>query len=209
MTKLLYVQASPRQDRSRSIQVADAFVDAYVAAHVDDEVQTLSLFEADLPAFDGLAVQAKYTILNGQMHPAAESEAWRAVEKVVVQFKSAQKYVLAVPMWNFSIPYRLKHYIDLLVQPGYTFSYDPQTQYAGMLKDRRVFVVYARGGDYTDPHPPPFEFQKSYLAAILGFIGLTDMQSVTIEPTVVGSPELIGERLAAAIAEAQDIAKTF
>ncbi len=68
MSRLLYIQASPRVKRSHSIAVADAFVEAYKKANPADEVETLNVFDAGLPKFDGMAVQAKYTILHGKEH---------------------------------------------------------------------------------------------------------------------------------------------
>ena len=126
MSKLLYIQASPRGQRSHSVTVADAFIEAYEKKHPDDEVDILNVFDETIPNFDGPVVQAKYTILHGKPHTEAEQKVWKDIEKVIEQFTSADKYVLAVPMWNFSIPYRLKQYIDILVQPGYTFSYSPE-----------------------------------------------------------------------------------
>ena len=51
-------------------------------------------------------------------------------------------------MWNFGIPYILKHYIDLIVQPGLTFSFSPSEGYKGLVTGKPVTVVYARGGAY-------------------------------------------------------------
>ena len=51
MSKLLYIQASPRIERSHSRAVADALIEAYRQANPDDQIQTLDIFEADLPAF--------------------------------------------------------------------------------------------------------------------------------------------------------------
>ncbi len=108
MKKLLYLQASPRSERSHSRAVADAFVAAYREGNPEDSVVIVDLFKADLPAFDGMAVQAKYAILHGKEHSEQEAAAWVAVERVIKAFLSADKYVMAVPMWNFGIPYRLK-----------------------------------------------------------------------------------------------------
>ena len=52
MSALLYVKASPRGERSRSIRVTDAFVAAWRKRHPDATVTTLDLFREDLPAFD-------------------------------------------------------------------------------------------------------------------------------------------------------------
>jgi len=210
MSKVLYIQASPRGERSRSIAVADAFIESYRQTHPGDEIATLNVCTAKLPAFDGLALQAKYTILHGKEHTPEELEAWKAVEAVIEQFKSADKFVLAVPMWNFGIPYRLKQFIDLIVQPGYTFSYSPEEGYQGLVTAKPVFIAYARGGEYPEGSgAEAFDFQKKYLETILGFIGLTDIRSVVVQPTLMGGPDVAAEKQAEAVARARDLAKTF
>lgn len=210
MSRLLYIQASPRIQRSHSIAVADAFVAAYEREHADDEVVTVNLFEASIPAFDGLAVQAKYTILHGESHSAEETQAWKSVEKVIEQFKSADKYVLAVPMWNFNIPYRLKQYIDILVQPGYTFSYSPEKGYEGLVAGKPLFAVYARGGEYSSSgEAQALDMQRKYIELILGFIGFKDVRSVVVEPTLQGGPDVVKARVREAIDRAKEMAVSF
>jgi FMN-dependent NADH-azoreductase len=98
MKKLLYIQASPRIDRSHSIAVADAFVASYRENNPHDEIMAMNLFKKDLIPFDGLAVQAKYTILHGKEHTQEELYPWRAVETLIEEFKSADKNVMAVPI---------------------------------------------------------------------------------------------------------------
>lgn len=210
MSKLLYIQASPRGQRSHSIAVADAFIGAYEEKHPDDEVVTLNVFDASIPNFDGLAVQAKYTILHGQSHSEEELQVWKNVEEVIEQFTSADKYVLAVPMWNFGIPYRLKQYIDLLVQPGYTFSYSEDAGYQGLVVGKPMLVVYARGGEY----PPGsgsevFDLQTKYIELIFGFIGFENIRSVIIEPTLQGGPDVTKAKLKEATSRAREIAVDF
>jgi len=210
MSTLLYIQSSPRGQRSKSITVADAFVETYKQKHPDDKIVTLNIFKEKLPAFDGLTVQAKYTILHGQKHSKEELQAWKKVEKIIEQFKSADKYVLAVPMWNFGIPYRLKQYIDILVQPGYTFSYSPETGYKGLLTGKPLLAVYARGGEYPAGNPAEaFDMQTKYLQLILGFIGFTNIRSVIVEPTLQGSAEAIEAKVQQAAIGAKKIAENF
>jgi FMN-dependent NADH-azoreductase len=210
MSTLLYIQCSPRGQRSKSITVADAFVETYKQKYPDDKIVTLDIFKEKLPAFDGLTVQAKYTIMHGQKHSKEELQAWKKVEKVIEQFKSADKYVLAVPMWNFGIPYRLKQYIDILVQPGYTFSYGPETGYKGLVTGKPLLAVYARGGEYPAGSPgEALDLQTKYLQMILGFIGFTNMRSVIVEPTLQGSAEAIEVKVQQAIASAKKAAEEF
>ena len=210
MSKLLYIKASPRVGRSHSLAVAEAFLESYREANPGDKVETLDLFTADLPPFDGLLVNAKYNILHGKPHPAEEAAAWRQAEDIIGRFKAADKYVLATPMWNFTIPYRLKQYIDILVQPTYTFSYSPQEGYKGLVTGKPLFIAYARGGEYLPGTPAEaFDFQTKYLELILGFIGFTDIRRVIVEPTLEGGPEVAQARRQAAIAQARDLAKQF
>ncbi len=210
MSKLLYIQASPRGKRSHCIAVADAFIESYKQKHPEDEIVTLNVFEAPIPNFDGPAVQAKYTVMHGQSHSKEELQAWKKVEKIIEQFKTADKYVLAVPMWNFSIPYRLKQYIDILVQPGYTFSFSANEGYKGLVTGKPLLVVYARGGEYSaGSQAETFDLQKKYTELIFGFIGFRDIRSVIVEPTLQGGPDLAETKQQEAINKASEIANAF
>ena len=210
MNRLLYIQASPRIGRSHSILVADAFIESYEESNPADEVITVNVFRKDLPPFDGLAVQAKYTILHGKERTEEELAAWKAVEAVIEEFTAADKYVMAVPMWNFGIPYRLKQYVDVLVQPGYTFSYTPEEGYKGLVTGKPIFVAYSRGGQYPPGSPSEaFDLQKRYLELILGFIGFSDIRSVVVEPTLEAGPEVAKSKRDGAIAQARQMARKF
>jgi FMN-dependent NADH-azoreductase len=50
-------------------------------------------------------------------------------------------------MWNFSIPYMLKQWFDVVMQPGLTFRFDPAQGYLPLLKDRPTLVILASGSD--------------------------------------------------------------
>jgi FMN-dependent NADH-azoreductase len=209
MQQLLYIQASPRKERSKSTQVGSAFLESYQQSHVEDTVETFNIFEEDLPTFDGLKVQAKYTILHGKEHSPEERQAWDAIEKIITHFKSADKYVFSLPMWNFSIPYRLKQYIDILVQPGYTFTFG-ENGYEGLVKDKPARVVYARGGSFPEgSEREAFDMQKKYMELFLGFIGFENIQSIVVGPTLQGEPSDLQTMLDASIQKARSLASNF
>jgi len=73
----------------------------------------------------------------------------------------------------------------------------------------KALVAYARGGAYSEGDAARMDFQKPYLESLLGFIGITDVQSIVIEPTLQGGPEVADERTAAAVAEARALAERF
>jgi FMN-dependent NADH-azoreductase len=208
MSKLLYIESSPRKDRSKSIKVAKAFLDNYKAANPSDEIVTIDLWDKSLPEFDGFTIDAKYQVLHGQDFDDSQQKAWQAVVDVCDEFKSADKYVFSLPMWNFGIPYKLKHYIDVLAQPGQTFSFDPATGYNGLVTGKPAAVVYARGGAYGSDEAKGMDFQMSYMQMLLGFIGFTDIHPIVVEPTL-GAPDDVAKTEADAIASAENIASTF
>jgi len=209
MSKLLYIEASPREERSYSKAVAEAFIEAYTKNHPKDKVKRINLFKMRLPSFDGEALNAKYAILNGKPHTPEQKAAWGQVEKVIEQFKSADKYLLSTPMWNFGIPYKLKHYIDVITQPTYTFSYSPTEGYKGLVTGKPMAVVYARGGKYVPGTPEEaYDLQKKYVELALGFIGFTGVKSLIVEGTLYG-PEVANASRDAAIAEARIAAEKF
>lgn len=209
MSKMLYIQASPRQERSYSVRAAEAFIEAYKKTHPKDAVETRKIFEMNLPAFDGPAIKAKYAIMHGQQFTPEERRGWNEVEKVIEEFKSFDKYIFALGMWNFGIPYRLKQYIDLLVQPGYTFKAG-DNGYEGLVTGRPAMLVCARGGSYepgTDAEK--LDMQRPYMELILGFIGFQEIGSIVVEPTLGKGPEAAKEALDKAIKKARELAKTF
>jgi len=210
MARLLYVEASPRKQRSASIEVARAFLAAYREAHPADEIETLDLWAVDLPEFDGAAMEAKYAGLSGTPLTAAQETAWRRIRELAQPFHAADRLLFAVPLWNFGIPYRLKHLIDVISQKDVLFSFTEQG-FSGLLPDRKAAVIYARGLDYGPSAFTPaagFDFQKPYMEMWLRFIGITDITSITVEKTLFG-PEVDSQARAEAKSRAEAVAKTF
>ncbi|MBA3833473.1 MAG: NAD(P)H-dependent oxidoreductase [Chthoniobacterales bacterium] len=206
MNKLLHIQASPRLGRSASIAVAEHFLGVYRARHPRDTVETLNLWEANLPEIDGETIDAMYAVRNRQPHTPAQLKAWQAVERIIGDFKSADTYLFSLPMWNFGIPYKLKHFIDLLVHRGLTFSFTPEEGYQGLITGKPAVAIYARGGAYgPGSGAEGYDAQSTYLRQILGFIGITHIKEIFVEPTV-GSPTAKDEAAAAGNQEAAELA---
>jgi len=207
MSKLLHIAASPRGDRSASITVARHFIDSYCKAHPGDTVETLDLWNAGLPEFDGATLAAKYAILHGQSHTPEQAAAWAGVVRTAEYFKAADKYVFSLPMWNFGIPYKLKHWIDVIAQPGLTFSYSPETGYTGLVTGKPTVAIFARGGAYgPGTGLEAYDAQSAYLKQIFGFIGITDLKTIFVEPTESGPKE---DAIKAANQKAEELIASF
>lgn len=209
MTKLLHVQSSPRKERSASVAVAEYFLDVYRSKHPDDTVETLDLWEANLPEFNGETIDAKYAVMHGKDPTAAQAEAWQVVSRIAEHFKSADKYLFSLPMWNFSIPYKLKHFIDVLVQPGLAFSFTPETGPMGLITGKPAVGIYARAvASGPGSGNESSNAQSTYLRQILSFIGFTDIKEILVEPTL-GGPTAKDDALDSAKPKAAELASTF
>lgn len=208
MTKLLFIQASPRGDQSMSIQVAQTYLDALKATKPALEVDVLPLWQTELPAFDGDKAAAKLNVMTGQEQNAAQKTAWGQIVEIASRFISADRYLFASPMWNGSIPYRLKHYIDIIHQPGVLFGLKPDTGYFGLLEKKHATLVLTSGA-YADSRPSPafgVDHQSTYLKSWLNQAGVTAIDEVRFQPTLVTpDPQGAFERAKRA---AVDLAKT-
>src|ERR1700732_2431965 len=209
MSKLLYIEASPRKSRSKSIEVSQVFLSQLQKTHPSVEIDKLDLWTTELPAFDGDTVDAKYAILHGQPHTPDQAKAWKRVAGVIERFKSPDWYLFSLPMWNFGVPYVLKHLIDVIVQPGLTFSFSPAEGYQGLVTGKKDVAVYARGGAYgPGTGAEDYDLQSKALSGILGFIGITDVSSIFIEPTL-GAPAEVEATITKAKELATSTAKTW
>lgn len=183
---LLHVEASPRGARSASTEVARAFIEAWRAKHPDATVDVLNVWTTELPAFDGEALEAKYAGLQEQDHSPAQARAWTGIGTLADRFRKASLVLVSVPMWNFGIPYRLKHLIDAISQKDVLFTFD-ERGLRGMLGGRRAVVVNARGvGLGTDFPRDELDHQQSYMTTWLRMIGITDITHIEVEKTLMG-----------------------
>jgi FMN-dependent NADH-azoreductase len=204
MSKLLYIQASPRGERSSSSDVANSYIEAFKAASPENTVSTINVWEMNLPEFDRERLNAKYSFLHGQDPTDDEATAWLEIVSITDQFKDADCYLYSVPMWNFSIPYKLKHYIDVITQPGLTFGFDPEQGFFGLVTGKPVTAIYSRGGEYSSGDAKGMDFQKPYLEMSLGFIGFREINSVLIEPTLA-DPDTVKKGIEKAKAQASKL----
>jgi len=53
------------------------------------------------------------------------------------------------------------------------------------------------------------DMQKPNLELILGFIGITDVEAIVVEPTLMAGPDVSEEKAARAIQRARELAREF
>ena len=211
MARVLYVESSPRKDRSHTDAVARVFLDAYLTAHPGDSVDHWDLWSTDDPLveFDGAAITAKYAVRDpNYVHSPEEAEAWATIDRSIDRLRAADLYVLGVPMWNYGVPYKFKHLVDVVTQPGLTTipAKDGKPP-IGLLTGRRALVISARGGFYTAGGPRASDDMViPYVTRWLNLIGVENVATITVDgqglPDAIANEERAKER-------ARDIAKAF
>jgi FMN-dependent NADH-azoreductase len=211
MAKVLYITSNPKTtEQSYSLAVGKAFLEAYSKERPNDEITNLDLYEIDIPyidtdVFNGWGKLQKGTAF--EQLSTDEKDKVSRINTLTEQFTSADKYVFVTPLWNFSIPPRMKAYIDNICIAGKTFKYTEQGP-VGLLTDKKAVHIQARGGIYSEGPAKEMEFGDRYIRAILTFVGVPDIESIIVEG-MAQMPNEAENIKARAIEKAKDVAKNF
>jgi FMN-dependent NADH-azoreductase len=206
MSKLLYIKASPRGVESKSAAIAEAYLATLRERLPGLPIDTIDLADANIPEFDGDKVAAKMAIIGGQSNEGRRKTAWDEITAVANRFIAADRYLIAVPMWNGGIPYRLKQYIDIIHQPGLLWGLDPKAGYFGLLKNKKAVLALTSGAFGPSMPSPAFgvDHHSTYLRSWLNQAGVIDVEEIRFQPTLL-NPDPEGS-FKAAIAEARSLA---
>lgn len=202
MSKILHIIASPRKARSHSKAIAEHFLKQLK----NEQITELDLWSLKLPEFDETSTNARFKLAAGQGLYEDEGRAVLAIREIFEKFNDADKYVFSVPMWNFGIPYKLKHFLDVIIQPGMSFTFSPDKGFSGLLGSKKALIVASRGGEYSGMPGDPMDFQVKYLKTALNFIGISDIKSILVEGMNMPAREASIKKAAL---EAEEIAKIF
>lgn len=139
MRKLLVINAHPEVESktSLSLQVLDHFLGTYKENKQDDEViEQINLYEDVVPMIDKIVLSGWEHSRNGDPLTHEENEVLERMNEILVQFKSANKYLIVMPLHNFNIPSKLKDYMDNILIARETFKYTENGS-VGLLNDGR------------------------------------------------------------------------
>lgn len=181
MANVLFVKANNRpSDQSVSVKLYDTFVKAYRENNPNDTITELNLFEAELPYYDNEMMTGLFKLAKGFEPTAEEKKAADIANGYLDQFLAADKVVFAFPLWNFTIPAQMLTYLFYLNQAGKTFAYTAEGP-VGLAGDKKVVLLNARGGVYSEGPMAQLEMSLNYVRNTLGFWGVKDIETVVIE----------------------------
>ncbi|HZV09915.1 MAG TPA: NAD(P)H-dependent oxidoreductase, partial [Novosphingobium sp.] len=122
------------------------------------------------------------------------AEARALQDQLIGEVFGADVLVIGLPLYNFGMPSTLKAWFDYIARAGTTFQYTEKGP-EGLVKGKKAIIAQARAGKYDDA--AGFPFAVAHTKALLGFIGVTDVEVITAEGLAFGP-----DAAAAAIAEA-------
>lgn len=179
--QILHINSSGSDERSWTGVASKTFFNAYKSKHCRHVIKEINLWDKDLLQYDLSHVASKMRMVSGEDQPY-DKENFQPVERMIKTLFSVNKLVVSCPMWNYSIPYVLKQYIDCVVQPGLTFR-ETVTGPQGLLSGRPLLLITSSGGDYSSGEMKKLDYQVPYLKDIFGLIGFTDVRHIYIKNT--------------------------
>ncbi|MDW3652658.1 MAG: NAD(P)H-dependent oxidoreductase [Bacteroidia bacterium] len=196
--KLLHVNAAPRKELSRTLRVSSAYLDSLQSQHPTMEVKHLNLFEMNLPEITGMDANSLLSVVQGGQLSEEAQKSREASLALAHEFLDYDLILVSSPMWNFSIPYKLKQYIDLIMQPGILFTYTEKGP-QGLATGKKMIIITSRGSDYSPGgQMADYDFQAPYLRAIFGLAGIYDITFAHAQPMDWG-PEMMENAIKKAI----------
>ncbi len=180
MNRILYLRSSLFGHDSVSNQLADEFLEGLKARKPGARVTTLDLAKDPLPHL-GSEEFAAWTVPDEQRSDA-QQELAALSEQLIDALFAHDTLVLAVPMYNLGIPSTLKAWIDRVARAGKTFRYTAKGP-NGLVNGVRAYVFFARGGVYRETS---LDTQTGHLRAVLGLMGITDVETVYAEGLDMG-----------------------
>jgi FMN-dependent NADH-azoreductase len=197
MNKMLVINAHPKVDNpsSVSLQVFDHFLKAFKELSPTESIEQINLYNEHVPLVDHTVLNAWEKLANGEQITDEEQKIMERMSEILKQFKSANKYVIVMPLYNFNVPSKLKDYMDNILIARETFKYTENGS-VGLLKDGRcILVIQGSGGVYTNNDwYTENEYSHKYLKSLFNFLGLEDYRIIRAQGTsILNLDEILGK----------------
>ena len=211
MKKLLYITViSKPEELSSSKTVGRAFVNRFLEEHNDFKLEEIDLYDVNIPRLQYRYFEKRNTLINEDARNDLNEKDKKDVEKIISlcdQFRSADVYVIAAPMWSLSFPAPLKEYLDCIVQDDKTIKVT-ESKLEGLLNDRPRSVVYIQSSGANIPWilRPVFNKGLNYVEDIMKAMGIKQFEEFLVDGTGFTEEER-KEAIDKAIEEIDDVIK--
>ena len=199
---ILLVTSSPRGDASHSTRVATDLAQKLIAADPANTLVVRDLVANPLPHIDPDYATGIYT--PAEARTARQAEVVGVSDAVLDELFAADTVILATGFINFNISSTLKSWVDHVARSGKSFAYSEGGP-KGLVKGKKVYIVLASGGIYSEGAAVQMDHAIPYLRSVLGFLGMTDVEVIRVEGVGMGA-DAVTAALAKATAKVDAIA---
>ncbi len=188
MRKLLYLIANSKAEELSSCRtVSRSLVNAIVGRDPSIVVEELNLYTNHIPQLKGCYFQSRSAIVNSECRSKLSSEEQNEVaviEQLCDQFKAADIYILAAPMWSLSFPAPVKEYLDCIIQSGKTIAFEKDMPH-GLLSDKRRIFIYVQSSGANVPWILKNALNKglNYVRDMMEFLGIDTFKELLVDGT--------------------------
>jgi len=202
--KTLIVQYTPRNERSNTKQILDAFIGKIK----NSDIEKLDLTK-DVP--DLFLEQNLEAYINrnymGKTLSAEQKNSMAKMDRMTEQLKSSDIVVVAYPMNNFSMPAVVKAWFDSVVLKGQTWDIKDGT-FIGMMNGKKALIIVSSGGVYQKGPMVSWEHALSLGKSIFQFMGYSDVHGTLAEGMNAGE-DVKSSNLEKSITQVQEIAQEW
>ncbi len=182
--KVLIVNSSTREEYSHSRSLSKLFVETWSKKYPNDSYVYREVGLTPVPHITNEWIVASFTKVESRT--AENQKILELSNTLVKELKEADIYVIATPMYNWSIPSGLKSYIDQIMRINETWKFRsgrPDGDYVGLLEDKRMFILSSRGdsGYGVNEKNGHMNFQTTYLTFIFNILGVKDITTLSLD----------------------------
>ncbi len=188
MKKILYIIANSKdEEQSSSRTVSRRLVNTILKRVPDAQLEELNLYEEHIPKLKGYYFESRSAIVSSEARNKLSAEEQKEVAKIdhlCDQFKEADIYVLAAPMWSLSFPAPVKEYLDCIIQAGKTIAFENNKPH-GLMDDKQRIFVYVQSSGANIPWilKPALSKGLNYVHEIMKFIGISTFEELLVDGT--------------------------
>lgn len=177
---LLEVQSSVRLEKSVSRTLSYNFIQAWQVTHPQAQHQRRDVGSHPPAHPTELWIMANYT--SPSERSPAMTTSLEDSEQLIEELLWADRLLLGVPTYNFSVPSTFKMYLDKVVRVNRTFAFDSINHtFTGLATGKKALMITPSAGSFAPGtllgH---LNFCETYVRSILGFIGIEDVTVVAV-----------------------------
>ncbi len=175
--KILFVNACPRGDASRTLALAKVFLEELRAAAPETEIITQDLCAMNLQPITARTLALRESLCDARdwQHPMVQP---------AYEFASADAVLIAAPYWDLSFPSVLKIWVEQVYVRNLTFHYENDRCIGHAVGKRAVYITTA--GSLIGEN----DWGAMYMQAVMNALGIPAFTSLRAEALDLDSSDV-------------------